>query len=314
MFEQAVTFFLYAETPLHAGSGTGLGIVDLPIQRERVTGYPIVQASGLKGCLRDMVANHSQSCNNPNCPFAPHANWDDKVKIVFGPETSAASDYAGAASFSDAKILLFPVRSLVGVFAWVTSTHALSRFQRDVKAAGQTLSWSWDASTSESSAFVGSKSCVVTGNRIVLEEFAFNAEFRNEVTQIGDWIAQKALPQSPEYKCWRESLPKRLVILPEDAFRDFTQLSTEVVTRIRINDESKTVASGALWSEELLPADSLLYAQAFASKPRVSSAPNDLSTAKQVLDFLKHCINNKRLQIGGDTTIGRGLVSVCFLC
>ena len=34
--------FLYVETPLHAGSGRGLGTVDLPIQRERATGYPMI--------------------------------------------------------------------------------------------------------------------------------------------------------------------------------------------------------------------------------------------------------------------------------
>jgi CRISPR type III-B/RAMP module RAMP protein Cmr4 len=52
MFQAACMLYVYAETPLHAGSGRGLGGVDLPIQRERVTGYPIVQASSLKGKLR----------------------------------------------------------------------------------------------------------------------------------------------------------------------------------------------------------------------------------------------------------------------
>jgi CRISPR-associated protein Cmr4 len=40
--------FLYAETPLHAGSGTALGAVDLPVQRERMTNLPMVQGSGIK--------------------------------------------------------------------------------------------------------------------------------------------------------------------------------------------------------------------------------------------------------------------------
>ena len=34
MFKQAKPLFLIVETPLHAGSGSDLGIVDLPIQRE----------------------------------------------------------------------------------------------------------------------------------------------------------------------------------------------------------------------------------------------------------------------------------------
>jgi CRISPR-associated protein Cmr4 len=49
VFEKAAMLFLYCETPVHAGTGTSLSIVDLPIQRERITGLPIVQASSLKG-------------------------------------------------------------------------------------------------------------------------------------------------------------------------------------------------------------------------------------------------------------------------
>jgi CRISPR type III-B/RAMP module RAMP protein Cmr4 len=55
VFEKAAMLFLYCETPVHAGTGTSLSIVDLPIQRERITGLPIVQASSLKGVLRAEV-------------------------------------------------------------------------------------------------------------------------------------------------------------------------------------------------------------------------------------------------------------------
>mgnify|MGYP000669322062 CR=1 FL=1 len=37
MFQATNLLFIYVETPLHAGSGRGLGSVDLPIQRERIT-------------------------------------------------------------------------------------------------------------------------------------------------------------------------------------------------------------------------------------------------------------------------------------
>jgi CRISPR-associated protein Cmr4 len=53
MYKKAKTFFMVLETPLHAGSGADLGIVDLPIQRERHTGIPKIEASGLKGCIRE---------------------------------------------------------------------------------------------------------------------------------------------------------------------------------------------------------------------------------------------------------------------
>lgn len=301
MFDKGALLYLYAETPVHAGSGTSLGIVDLPIQRERTTGYPIMQASGLKGCLRDVAQGQDAQ----------------KVKIVFGPETNAAHEHAGALSVGDARILLFPVRSLVGVFAWVTSKDVLARFKRDAMLAGlQNVNWTETGPTQDNTALVAPGSAVVANNRGVLEEFAFTAQQNNEVQNIAQWLVKNVLPTGDEYKYWRESLPKRLVILPETAFRDFVQFSTEVINRIRLDREKKTVERGALWSEEHLPSDTLLYATLFASKPRVKDdeLPDDWKAASdkaaEVLKFVKTCIDGKRLQLGGDATVGLGVVKV----
>ena len=299
MFDKSAVLYLYVETPLHAGSGTSLGIVDLPIQRERTTGYPIVQASGLKGCLREAATGQDAR----------------KVKIVFGPDTQASSDHAGALSVGDACILLFPVRSLMGVFAWVTSKDVLARFKRNVRMAGIDPSWTEVGPATDGAALVASDA-VVTNGRIVLEEFAFAAENSIIAHGIADWLQSKALPLGDEYAYWRQALPQRLVILPESAFRDFTQFSTEVVSRVRLNGKTKTVAPGALWSEEHLPPDTLLYASLFASKPRVKEEelPDDWKQEKdgaaQVMGFVEKCVNGKRIQLGGDSTVGRGFVSV----
>ena len=43
----------YAVSPIHAGSGASTAAVDLPIQRERHTNWPHIQASGVKGAMRD---------------------------------------------------------------------------------------------------------------------------------------------------------------------------------------------------------------------------------------------------------------------
>lgn len=43
MFLKFQPFFIIAETPVHAGSGSELGIVDLPIQRERPTAFPKIE-------------------------------------------------------------------------------------------------------------------------------------------------------------------------------------------------------------------------------------------------------------------------------
>jgi CRISPR-associated protein Cmr4 len=120
---------IHALTSLHPGSGTALGIVDLPIQRERHTGWPIIPGSALKGIIRDACRKKTTKEEEKK-----------KLLIVFGPENvqEASSDnsYAGAVSFTDARILAFPVRSLKGVFAWITCAGLLKRLKRDLSLCG----------------------------------------------------------------------------------------------------------------------------------------------------------------------------------
>lgn len=304
MFLAGRLLFLYAETALHVGSGSGLGAVDLPIQRERYTGFPLIQASGLKGALRSEVT----------------ANKDSEKNAIFGPEDA---EYAGAISPSDARLLLFPVRSLAGVFAWVTSFDVIARFQRDATALGMTdLPILPNSEPRPDHAYV-SGSSVMTGDSVVLEEFSFTV-MQEEVGQsstrkLADWLAANALPTSDEYKYWREKLRTNLVILPNDAYRDFTLHATEVVTRVRLENETKTVANGALWTQELLPPESVLYATINATRLRMQkeTKPSTLANSdiKAEAEALLQWVSKEeniphRFQIGGDETVGRGLVRI----
>jgi CRISPR-associated protein Cmr4 len=174
--------------------------------------------------------------------------------------------------------------------------------------AGLSVDWNPIGPTDDGSAFVADGSILIANGKVVLEEFAFKAEKNNSVQTIAGWLKDKALPAGDEYAYWRDTLEKRLVILPENAFRDFVQLSTEVIARVRIDDTKKTVERGALWTEEHLPSETLLYATLFASKPRVQNPPSDLQDAAAVLNFVKSAVDGKRLQLGGDATVGRGIV------
>ena len=283
MFEAKTMLYVYVETPLHAGSGRALGNVDLPIQRERVTGYPIVQASSLKGRLR--AAGEGM----------PH------FEAVFGPDTANADKHAGALSPGDAKILLFPVRSLKGVFAWTTSVEVLSRFRRDAAMVGIEPGWSTPEPLKEK-ALISSGDLQGDG-KVVLEEFTFTPNVEPIVQEIGQWLAEKALPQTDEYAYWRQELPRRLVILPNDDFRDFVTFSTEVATRIKLHPKKKTVDEGP-WSEEYLPTDTLLYAPLMATPSRKSGVA---LSGPEVLQAVK-ALNLTRVQLGGNETVGRGSV------
>lgn len=294
MFEAKSMLYVYVETPLHAGSGRALGAVDLPIQREQVTGYPIVQASSLKGRLRAEARARKLS----------------DLEVVFGPETDNASDHAGALSTGDAKILLFPVRSLAGVFAWTTSVEVLNRFLRDAAMVGVQPGWTSPAELARGEAWVNGNT-LKAGDKVVLEEFTFTLRQESAVQTIGQWLARNALPPETEYEYWRGELPKRLVILPNDDFRDFVTFSTEVVTRIKLNPDTKTVdkETGALWTEENLPTDTLLYAPLLATPSRAPNGPRLMG--QQVLDAVKN-MGLTRTRLGGNETVGRGSVYLRF--
>jgi CRISPR-associated protein Cmr4 len=347
MFEAKSMLYLYVETPLHAGSGASLGVVDLPVQRERVTGYPMVQASGIKGKLRaeaylwDTFVNLKDSyVPSELAQVNQEARWQTRsqkdreqeaekkarkkaakelgLEIVFGPETDDASEHAGAFTPSDARLLLFPVRSLLGVFAWTTSRDALARFYRDATIAGVSLGNATpdklatiQNNKANSTALVAPGNDVTADKKLVLEEFAFDAQEDQQVGVIADWLAANGLPASAEYDYWRKKLARSLVVLPQSAFQDFTRFSVEVINRVKLNNETKTAVDGALWSEEHLPTDTLLYAPLFATKPRAPENKTKLKNGKDVLDFVKK-LELDRVQLGGDETVGRGLVNLRF--
>lgn len=51
---------------------------------------------------------------------------------------------------------------------------------------------------------------------------------------------------------------ERFCIVNDDVFSFLLNTATEITARIRLNDETKTVADGQLWYEEALPAESIL--------------------------------------------------------
>src|SRR5438876_7071425 len=112
--------FVHALSPLHAGTGQGAGIIDLPIAREKATGLPYLPGSSLKGTLRARCEDIRQRY------------------LVFGPDMEGRptdDHHASSAQFSDQRLLLLPIRSLAGTFAWVTSPYVLRRFARDIADA-----------------------------------------------------------------------------------------------------------------------------------------------------------------------------------
>ena len=58
--------FVHALSPLHAGTGQGVGVIDLPIAREKHR-YPYLPGSSFKVCCGTHVATgvHARKCLGP---------------------------------------------------------------------------------------------------------------------------------------------------------------------------------------------------------------------------------------------------------
>jgi len=260
-------FFIKVLTPLHAGSGSDLGVVDLPIQRESHTSFPKIEASSLKGAIRSAFEN---------------ANDEAQAQAIFG-----TGDEAGALGFSDARILFFPVKSVKGVFAYVTCPMVLERYAKDTGSGA--LASPKEISFPKS---LGDGECIVLGDKntienkdktkktVILEEYSF------EVTKkLGE--VETSLPDNIY-----TDIKEKIVIISDDNFKHFVQNSTEVITRIKIDNDKGTVQTGGLFTEEFLPAESVMYALAIGD---MASFTTNIPTT---------------LQIGGDTNLGKGIVEI----
>jgi len=315
MFKIKQPLFLINQTPLHAGSGSDLGIVDLPIQRERHTGFPKIEGSSLKGALRhDFEANNKHEQDKDK-------QADDKraINITFGPEEGDA--HAGALGFTDARLLLFPVRSVKGVFAWVTCPRVLRQFERDMKIANTDFKIdnipnpeNMDACT-----LSGHTTLKVSENLAILEEYAFTTEAKTDIT-VGEKALSTYLAETlfDKGSYWHDKIQKDIIIVSDDAFADFVQLSTEVITRTKIDNTTGTVTGGALFTEEYLPTESVMYALILAAPTFIKNQKDKgifqevkTNEADAVMQFFKDGLREV-VQIGGSATIGKGLVRTIF--
>jgi CRISPR-associated protein Cmr4 len=293
MYKKSGVLTFYSETPVHMGTGQSVSYVDLPIQRERHTSFPVLWSSGIKGVIRDLA---SRKWNNK-----------EEVELIFGPE-SEGSEFASCISITDAKILLYPVRSLRGVFAWITCPLVLRRLKDDITSVGlnNDLNISEFLNVTDGEALVfGDDLIVKDENEVVLEEFVFKAE-KKELGGLEEFL-NSLLPNNE----LTSKLKEHLVIVSDNVFKDFVNYAVEVRTRIRIDQTKGTVKDGALFSEELIPSESVFYSLVFVGEP--FKKDGKLNSANDVFEEMKSLFEgNGLIQLGGDETTGKGYMRVKF--
>lgn len=289
MYKQSRALFFQVLTSMHAGGDSQLGVVDLPIQREGHTRFPKVEASSLKGSLRRAV---EQKATKP------------EVARFFGPSDQGEL-YASCLSFSDARLLFFPVRSVKGIFAWVTCPFVLRRFIDDMRLVHMDDFTLPDLKVTP---LVAKSPGIVADGQVMLEEYVFSVS--QEEDEAFSTFIHQLLNKIPASDLISNHLESNAIIVSDDDFADFVQLSTEVITRIRIDDETGTVDGTGLFNEEYLPSESILYSLLFVSDEHKISSSNGAAEkaeniVKQIEDWLP-----ETFQIGANSTLGKGFVSV----
>lgn len=287
---------LHAISPVHAGAGSATGAVDLPIQRERHSGWPHIQASGIKGAFRE----HCERVWMLQDLEIDNLVTDEKKKRaielaqrVFGQSEENISQ-AGAVAFSDARLLSFPVRSNLAPFVWVVCPALLKRLARDLALTGKKV----DSLTAAT--VVADSYGLIKGEMssdLILEDVCLKHDKGEPLKEIAE-IFSKLAPGVD-----------RLVLVPDNHFSFLMETATEIQAQIKIDSATGTTKDGSLRYQELLPADTVLYTVVFWGDERAEN------TNLIVLDTLRKAVQkaaHSHIQIGGDLTLGRGIFELAW--
>lgn len=269
---------LHAETSIHAGAGSALDVIDLPIQREAHNNWPCVFGSAVKGALRAASGK------------------GDQTDLLFGPTDVSNNAYAGALLVGDARLLLLPVRSLTSHFKWITCPSALHRFKRDAQRMGKPVSF-------DVPEIQGNMQAVAMNEgEVFLEEYRFSIKQQDLSALIS------ALEGLSNVAGFAKALEKQLLILSDDDFTFLVKHAVPVTPHIAIDSETKSVKTGALWYEETLPPETLLYVCLAANDARKKDSK---LSADAVLKSVQDMFSiQPYLQLGGNETVGMGWCSV----
>lgn len=280
-------------TSLHAGVMGGSHVLDRPIHRDIHSNWPKISSNAIKGALReDGRFLKSSASRNQVFGEEDHTPADDSERRI---------GKAGLLSFTDARLLLFPVRSAQGIWAWVTCPAALHRFHEEVALAGwptgidkNPVSQALLNAIGNQAVYAGKDLLMkVDSEHLLLYRHPFKIDPRLSTEQIDTWKASLPLLAA------LDDLAERLVILSDENFGAMTQLYTETSTRNKINDETFSTGGGTLFSEEHLPANALLYALAFSMPDK---------THLELTSLLN--LSSKSIQLGGNASLGRGRCAI----
>lgn len=287
--ENSKIMSLYAISPVHAGAGSSMGVVDLPVQRERHTSWPHIQASGVKGSMRHHFEKFKSVLGQPG----KEKPFDQITKKIFGSENYGDDGtLPGAVSVSDAKLLAFPMRSSKSPFVCITCPAVLKRLGNDLILTGKSDDMLIPPVAEDEAIIISGN--IKPGEKILLEDYEVKiiAGEKLELSETAKKMLEKA---------------ETLLLVSDSIFNYGVENCMEIRTQIKIDDKTGTTDTGSLRYEELLPSDSLMYVILFYGASRDTE---NAIQAEQLISYMKDEVIKSHIQIGGDETLGCGLFQI----
>lgn len=207
-------------TNLHVGSGDiNYNVIDNEVEKDAVSGLPVIHASGVKGALRDALAK--KYCEN-------------KVNMIFGAAGKGETGNSGTHKFLDACLLSRPMRvsgsdKIASVS--VVTVDSVNRFLKKMSAFGVKPQNYPDNVTLD----FGDNEFLVASNEDLQVEGEPTAKMSVELQTSFTWL-------------------KKLVGGTLAFVKSFDHYDLPVVARNCLDPKR-----GNLWYEEVVPHDSVLY-------------------------------------------------------
>ncbi len=264
-------YTIKALTNLHVGNGeANYSVIDKQVQRDPITNLPQINASSLKGALREYIENSIIQENNSDDNLAKAV-----ATIVFGSEpTDNQKPKQGYVNFFDAKLLALPVRTDKEPFVMATSKEVLDAFI---------------------------KTCAIYGIKASIESK------ENTFNKNGEYLVEN---DGWKYNTTELSfIGDKVVVLKDEHFRQIAKELPFVARNHLENGKSENLWYEEIVPRESLfyfvlqsPKENLLaYKQTKNTK--------DKMVAKRLQMFF-NTIKESQLFIGANTTVGYGLCEI----
>ncbi|MBB4302848.1 CRISPR-associated protein Cmr4 [Rhodobium orientis] len=306
---KTVLLGMVAETPVHVGIGKAAEAIDLPVARESTTGFPHVPGSGVKGAWRVWFNNAEvlEEATRPDDDGNSRTERVEKAATLFlfgkGGGEAASDEGAGTLLFGEARLALLPVRSTMDSFKLVTCPTIINRLLRDRARAG--LESATDVPDVTNGQYHGET--ISHGQDPVplgLEEreFSHGGETKAELRKLFRNLMGRSAPSE-------EAFGRKFVVLSDTDFGWFATFGLPVAMRNAL-DENKIVKGGALWAEETLATDTVMWS--ILSERKAGAVDTLLAKFKRPADQgeTKDDEEEVLIQMGGNETIGQGWFSV----